>query len=253
MLLGDKVAVIYGAGGSIGGAIARTFAQEGAQVYLGGRDLSVVEAVATEIVASGGQAEATRVDALDEEAVDQYTAGIVDRAGRIDVVMNAIAFDPVQGTPLIQLDREDFVSPISKWTTTQFLTARAAARYMVTRRSGVILTLTASPARLAIAHTGGFGVACAAIEGLTRTLAAELGPEGVRVVCIKPHRIADTITEPDFPMPLEEFRALIESFTLLKRLPTLNEVAHTAAFLASEHAGAMTGTVANLTCGMSVD
>jgi 3-oxoacyl-[acyl-carrier protein] reductase len=253
MLLGDKVAVIYGAGGSIGGAIARTFAQEGAQVYLGGRDLSAVEAVATEIVASGGQAEATRVDALDEEAVDQYTAGIVDRAGRIDVVMNAIAFDPVQGTPLIQLDREDFVSPISKWTTTQFLTARAAARYMVTRRSGVILTLTASPARLAIAHTGGFGVACAAIEGLTRTLAAELGPEGVRVVCIKPHRIADTITEPDFPMPLEEFRALIESFTLLKRLPTLNEVAHTAAFLASEHAGAMTGTVANLTCGMSVD
>jgi 3-oxoacyl-[acyl-carrier protein] reductase len=228
--------VIYGAGGSIGGAIARTFAQEGAQVYLGGRDLSAVEAVATEIVASGGQAEATRVDALDEEAVDQYTAGIVDRAGRIDVVMNAIAFDPVQGTPLIQLDREDFVSPISKWTTTQFLTARAAARYMVTRRSGVILTLTASPARLAIAHTGGFGVACAAIEGLTRTLAAELGPEGVRVVCIKPHRIADTITEPDFPMPLEEFRALIESFTLLKRLPTLNEVAHTAAFLASEHA-----------------
>jgi 3-oxoacyl-[acyl-carrier protein] reductase len=236
MLLGDKVAVIYGAGGSIGGAIARTFAQEGAQVYLGGRDLSAVEAVATEIVASGGQAEATRVDALDEEAVDQYTAGIVDRAGRIDVVMNAIAFDPVQGTPLIQLDREDFVSPISKWTTTQFLTARAAARYMVTRRSGVILTLTASPARLAIAHTGGFGVACAAIEGLMRTLAAELGPEGVRVVCIKPHRIADTITEPDFPMPLEEFRALIESFTLLKRLPTLNEVAHTAAFLASEHA-----------------
>jgi 3-oxoacyl-[acyl-carrier protein] reductase len=160
----------------------------------------------------------------------------------------------VQGIPLIDLKREDFVSPIATWTMTQFLTARAAARHMAQERSGVILTLSASPARLAIASTGGFGVACAAIEGLTRTLAAELSPEGVRVVCIRPHRIGDTLgPDPDFPIGQDEFRNLIENMTLLKRLPTLDDVANTAAFLASDNAAAMTGAVANLTCGMSVD
>ena len=126
---------------------------------------------------------------------------------------------------------------------------------MVQRRSGVVLTLSASPARLAIALTGGFGVACAAIEGLTRTLAAELGPHGIRVVCLRPHRIGDTVgSSPDFPtMGQDEFRSFIEGMTLLKRLPTLDDVANTVAFLASDHAAAMSGAVANLTCGMSVD
>jgi 3-oxoacyl-[acyl-carrier protein] reductase len=125
---------------------------------------------------------------------------------------------------------------------------------MAKARSGVILTLSASPARLAIASTGGFGVACAAIEGLSRTLAAELSPHGVRVVCIRPHRIGDTLgPDPDFPMGHDEFRTLIENMTLLKRLPTLENVASTAAFLASDGAAAISGTVANLTGGMSVD
>lgn len=83
----------------------------------------------------------------------------------------------------------------------QFLTARAAARHMMKNRRGVILTLSASPARLAIAMTGGFGVACAAVEGLSRTLSAELGPHGVRVVCLRLHRIGETLGEADFPVP----------------------------------------------------
>lgn len=254
MLLKDKVAVVHGAGGAIGGAVARTFASEGAKVFLSGRELAPVEAAAQEIAAAGGSAEAAGVDALDEDAVEQHAASVVHKTGRIDVALNAIGVNPVQGVPLTDLSRENFISPIATWTTTQFLTARAAARHMVEKRSGVILTLSASPARLAIASTGGFGVACAAIEGLTRTLAAELSPQGVRVVCIRPHRIGDTLgPDPDFPMDPDEFRSLIEGMTLLKRLPTLAEVATTAAFLASDHAAAMSGTVANLTCGMSVD
>jgi 3-oxoacyl-[acyl-carrier protein] reductase len=191
---------------------------------------------------------------LSERAVERHTAGVADKAGRIDAVLNAVGFKVVQGIPLIDLAPADFAAPIANWTTTQFLTARAAARHMVQKRSGVILTLSASPARLAIASTGGFGVACAAIEGLTRTLAAELSPQGVRVVCIRPHRIGDTLgPDPDFPLGRDEFRSLIESMTLLKRLPTLDEVAKTAAFLASDGAAAISGAVANLTCGMSVD
>jgi 3-oxoacyl-[acyl-carrier protein] reductase len=180
---------------------------------------------------------------------------VSQKAGRIDVVFNAIGFSVVQGVPLVDLKRDDFVFPIVTWTTTQFLTARAAPRHMAQKRSGVILTLSASPARLALASTAGFGVACAAIEGLSRTLAAELGPQGIRVVCIRPHRIGDTLgPDPDFPVGgAGEFRSLIEGWTLLKRLPSLADVANTAAFLASDNAAAMTGTVANLTCGMSVD
>jgi 3-oxoacyl-[acyl-carrier protein] reductase len=253
MLLKDKVAVIYGAGGAIGSAVAGTFAREGARLFLSGRNLAPVRSVAEGIAEAGGKAEAACVDALDEEAVERHTAEVVERAGRIDVVLNAVGVGAVQGVHLVDLKREDFVAPIVAWTTTQFLTARAAARHMLRRRSGVILTLSASPARLAIAQTGGFGVACAAVEGLTRTLAAELSPQGVRVVCIRPHRIGDTLENPDFPMGQDEFRNFIENMTLLKRLPTLADVANAAAFLASDQAAAMTGTVANLSCGMSVD
>lgn len=254
MLLKDKVAVIHGAGGAIGGAVARTFAREGAKVFLCGRKLAGVEAIADEIGAAGGDATAASVDALDEEAVEQHTAGVVQQAGRIDVILNAIGFKVVQGVPLVDLNREDFISPITTWTTAQFLTARAAARHMVQERSGVILMLSSSPARLALASTGGFGVACASIEGLSRTLAAELSPQGVRVVCIRPHRIGETLgPDPDFRMDRDEFRSLIEDMTLLKRLPSLADVANTAAFLASDNAAAMSGAVANITCGMSVD
>jgi 3-oxoacyl-[acyl-carrier protein] reductase len=253
-MLTGKIAVIYGAGGAVGSAVARAFGREGARLFLSGRTLEPVDAVASEIAAAGGRVEAATVDALDEEAVERYTAEVADKAGRIDVVLNAIGLAAVQGIPLVDLKREDFASPIVTWTTAQFLTARAAARHMVQRRSGVILTLSASPARLAIASTGGFGVACAAIEGLTRTLAAELSPEGIRVICIRPHRIGDTIgPDADFPMAPDEFRNLLEDMTLLKRLPTLDDVANMAAFLASDKATAMTGAVANLTCGMSVD
>jgi NAD(P)-dependent dehydrogenase (short-subunit alcohol dehydrogenase family) len=253
MLLQDKVCLIHGAGGAIGGAVARTFARQGARLFLCGRTFASVDATAKDVVAAGGNASTAIVDALDEGAVDRYTNEVVDRAGRVDVVLNATGVDVVQGIPLIDLGREDFVAPIARWTTTQFLTARAAARHMVKKRSGVILTLSASPARLAVALTGGFGVSCAAIEGLTRTLAAELSPQGVRVVCIRPHRIADTFAEPDFALGKDEFRTLIENMTLLKRLPTLDGVANAAAFLASDHAAAITGAVANLSGGMSVD
>jgi 3-oxoacyl-[acyl-carrier protein] reductase len=253
MLLQDKVAVVYGAGGAVGGAVARAFSAEGARVFLSGRTLRPVQAVAREIAAAGGSAEAAQVDALDEAAVDRYTDQVAEQAGGIDVSLNAIGVHAVQGTPLTELALSDFAYPINTWTSSQFLTARAAARHMVTNRQGVILTLTASPARLAIPGAGGFGVACAAIEALTHTLAAELGPQGVRVVCLKPHRIADSGSTADPRSEEAEFRRWLEDMTLLKRLPTLAEVANTAVFLASDHASSITGSVANLTAGMSVD
>ena len=253
MLIQNKSAIVHGAGGAIGGAVARAFAREGAKVFLCGRNLGSLEIVAKAIVAAGGSAEVAQVDALDEQAVERHATGVAEHAGGIDICFNAIGFPVVQGTPLTELALKDFVFPIETWTSTQFLTARAAARHMIEKRKGVILTISASPARLGVALTGGFGVACAAIEGFSRTLAAELGPHGIRVACLRPHRIGDSGFGADFPMAEDEFRRLLESMTLLKRLPTLAEVANTAAFLASDHAAAMTGVVANLTSGMSVD
>jgi NAD(P)-dependent dehydrogenase (short-subunit alcohol dehydrogenase family) len=166
-LLQDKNAVIYGAGGAIGGAVARAFAREGARVFLAGRTVARLDEVAEEIRSAGGLAETARVDALDEQAVEKHIGGVVEQAGSIDVSFNAISIRDVQLTPLVEMSREDFMSPIVTGTTTHLLTARVAARRMAERGSGVILTLSASAVRAYVpgVYVGGFGVACAAIEG----------------------------------------------------------------------------------------
>ena len=177
MLLEDRNAVIYGGGGSIGGAVARAFAREGARVFLAGLTLESLEEVTEEIRSARGVAETVQVDALDEQAVEKHIGKVMEQAGSIDVSFNAISIRDVQLTPLVELSREDFVSPIVTGTTTHLLTARAAARRMAERGSGVILTLSASAVRAYVpgVYVGGFGVACAAIRALTKQFAAELG------------------------------------------------------------------------------
>jgi 3-oxoacyl-[acyl-carrier protein] reductase len=262
MLLEDKNAVVYGAAGAIGGAVARAFAREGAKVFLAGRDLARVEAVTEEITAEGGAAEAAGVDALDEEAVNRHADAVAAATGSIDVTFNAVSLGDVQGAPLLELPLSDFSRPIVTGTTTHLLTARAAARHMLARGSGVIITLTASAVRLpdpvmGPPLMGGFGVACAAIESLTMNLAGELGPHGIRVVCLRSEGLpetwrTDTEEAKQFD-DLREFHDLLEGRTLLRRLPTLAEVGNVAAFVASDRASAMTATVANVTCGSVVD
>jgi 3-oxoacyl-[acyl-carrier protein] reductase len=261
MLLENKSAVVYGGGGAIGGAVARAFAREGASVFLAGRRLAPLDVVAGEISALGGVAETAQVDALDERAVEEHVDAVVAKAGGIDVSFNAIAIQDVQGISLVEISQADFTAPIVTGTTTHFLTARAAARRMVEKGSGVILTLSASAAASASSPepwlgTGGFGVACAAIEAFSRSLAGEVGPRGVRVVCLRSHGIPETWPASQGQSggkTREEFQALMEEGTLLRRLPTLAEVGNVAAFMASDRANAMTATVANLTCGANVD
>ncbi len=259
-LLLDKNAVIHGAGGAIGGAVARTFAREGAKVFLAGRTLSRLDAVAKEIVTAGGVAETAQVDALDERAVGQHADAVAARAGRIDISFNAIGMEDVQGIPLLDMPLRDFLHPIIVAATTQFLTARAVARRMVEKGSGVILTIIAGPPE-AIPYLGGFGPACEAIQGLWRGLAAELGPRGVRLICLRSAGSPDT---PDVQetfrrhakaagVSLERFLADAGSGALLRRLPMMAEVANVATILASDRASAMTGTFVNVTCGSRSD
>jgi len=152
MLLENKNAIIYGAGGAVGGAIARVFAREGAKVFLTGHHLANVDAVAHDISTTGGVAETARVDALDEKAVEKHISAVEKEAGSIDVSFNAIGIPQqgIQGIPLAELSLESFALPITIYTRAQFLTVRAAARRMIAKRSGVILMHTPEPARLVL-------------------------------------------------------------------------------------------------------
>lgn len=264
MLLQGKNAVIYGGGGAIGGAVARAFGREGAHVFLAGRTRAKLEQVAGDIATAGGTAEIAEVDALDEKAVERHTNAVAVKGG-IDITLNAIGIWHVQGTPFLELSLHDYAQPISAYTRSNFITAQAVARHMVKRRSGVILTLSTPGSRLPGVGFLGYGVTCGAIETFSRILAGELGPSGIRVICLRsdaiPEALATSHARDVFQGFAERAGTTIEAMlaerartgTLLGRFPTLAQVANYAAFVASEQAGAMTGAIANLTCGSLVD
>ena len=258
-MLTDKVAVIYGAGGGIGGAVARAFAAEGATVFLTGRHLAPVEGVAKDVLAVGGSAEAAEVDALDAQAVDEHLQSVIDKAGRVDVSFNAVGIPnaKILGVPLIELDAEQFSQPITAYAVSYFLTARLAARRMVANGSGVIMTVTALHSRTGLPSVGGYGPAMAAKEALTRDLSAELAPHGIRVVGLRPQGMPETRTIKDAfeprakasGMTWDQWLGFLASRTHPRRLMTLEEMANMAVFLASDKASGMTGTTVNLTMG----
>jgi NAD(P)-dependent dehydrogenase (short-subunit alcohol dehydrogenase family) len=259
MLLKHKVAVIYGAAGAIGGAVARAFAREGATLFLTGRFRAPVEAVAKDIVSAGGSAEAAEVNALDEQAVDKHLQSVIDKAGRVDISFNAVGIPgtTILGVPLVELDVEQFSLPITTYATSYFLTARMAARRMVANKSGVIMTVTTQHSRMGIPLSGGYGPAMAAEEALTRVLSAELASQGIRVVGLRPQAIPETGTLKEgfearakvSGMTWEQFQELLARNTHARRLMTLAEVANVAVFMASDQASGMTGTTVNLTMG----
>ena len=259
MLLANKIAVIYGAGGAIGGAVARAFASEGAKVSLTGRLRAPVEAVAKDIVSAGGFAKAAEVDALDEQAVDKHLQSVIDEAGRVDISFNAVGIpnSKIVGVPLVELDVEQFSLPITTYTTSYFLTARLAARRMIPNGSGVIMTVTALHSRTGLPLVGGYGPAQAAKEALTRDLSAELAPHGIRVVGLRPQGMPETRTIKDAfeprakasGMTWQQWQEFLASRTHARRLMTLEEMANMAVFMASDKASGMTGTTVNLTMG----
>ncbi len=246
MMLENKCAVIYGGGGAIGGAVARAFAEAGARVYLAGRTRTRLDKVAADIGDAAGVAE---VDVLDERAVIEHADAVAAEAGGIDIALNAVSFPHVQATPFAEVAVEEVMHPIDAFLRSNLITAQAAARHMTARRSGTILTLSTAAARFARPGNLGFGTTCAAIETMTQRLAVELGPVGVRVVCLRPTAISDAPSHGSYTGELFEplaaragvsvERMLVQwgqDMTLLGRLPTLAQVADAAVFLASDRA-----------------
>jgi NAD(P)-dependent dehydrogenase (short-subunit alcohol dehydrogenase family) len=261
MMLRDKVAVIYGASGDVGGATARAFAREGARVFLAARRREPLEALAKEIIAAGGKAEAAPVDALDGAAVEKHAEMIAAKAGGIDISFNAIDRGAPQGTPVIDMRVEDFSLPLEAAARTHFFTGTAAARQMRKKRSGVILAITANVARSAVPNTGAFGVACAMVEAICRQMAVEFGPHGIRVVCLRSGGSSDTrgvgevlkLHSKIAGITPEELEQSWTKEIPLRRLSRIGEVANAAVLMASDYASAMTAEVANLTCGALQD
>ncbi len=251
MLLEDKNAVIYGGGGSIGGAVARAFAREGGKVFLAGRTRTKLEKVAEKIRSAGGVAETAEIDALDEQAVDEHADAVAAEAGGIDISFNLITHGDVQGTPLAEMSLEDYARPVVTAVSTTFLTARAAARHMIRQRSGVILVFGGSGEPMRDYYLGGLQVAFEALESMRRQLASELGPHGVRVVTLRTGGVPETI--PEGTSGRERIVGDIEKLTMLGRAATLEDVGNVAAFVASDRARTMTAATANISCGALVD
>jgi 3-oxoacyl-[acyl-carrier protein] reductase len=249
MLLEKKVAIIYGAGGAIGGAVARAFAREGARVFLAGRTLAKLDNVAGEIRAGGGTADTAVVDALDERAVDAFVDRVAAQAGSVDISFNVISYGDVQ-KPLMAISVEEFLQPIEIAMRTQFLTGRAAARHMIERGLGVILAFGGDGPQT-VAGIGGFKAALDAVEGLRRKWACELGAHGIRVVTLKTGGIPESISASESRR--DEITRAINESTLLKRAATLADVGNVAAFVASDLARTLTGTVVNISSGALLD
>jgi 3-oxoacyl-[acyl-carrier protein] reductase len=251
VLLEDKNAVIYGGGGAIGGAVARAFAREGAKVFLAGRTQATLEEVAEEIRAAGGTVEAAEVDALDEQAVDEHADALAAQAGGIDISFNLITHGDLQGTPLAEMEVEDYLRPVVTAVRTTFLTTRAAARHMIRQGSGVILVFGGSGDPLRDYYLGGLQVAFEALESMRRQIASELGPHGVRAVTLRTGGVPETI--PEGVDGRERIVGDIERMTMLGRAATLEDVGNVAAFVASDHARTMTAATVNISCGALVD
>jgi NAD(P)-dependent dehydrogenase (short-subunit alcohol dehydrogenase family) len=255
--LEGRTAIVYGGGGALGGGVARTFAREGVKVFLAGRGREPIEAVAAEITAAGGYAEAAVVDALDERAVDQHAGEVAAKTGGIDISFNLINRGDVQGRPLVLMETEDVLRAVVNGLKSNFVTARAAAKRMAERGSGVILHLNSASGDGAMPGMGSTGPADAATESLMRYLAAELGPQGIRVCGIWTAGVADTLTREKLaavagenaPDPEAAVRA-IAGMAALRRAPMVADVAETAVFLASERASGITGTMTNVTAGL---
>src|SRR5215471_16379771 len=263
-ILQGKYAVIFGAGGSIGSAVAREFAAEGAEVFISGRTKPTVEAVAQQITGNNGKVHSTVIDTLNDAAVTEYLDNVAKEAGKIVVILDAagpLAKDYGNGKIAMDLPVEQFMVPLATMVRSRFITGRAAARHMIKQRSGVIILVTGSPARPHVPGATAIGAAFGAIENLAANLAFEVSPFGVRVVCVRTvanidsRSIQDTMDFLAGQLHITKDQAIaqVAQSSFLKVPATVRDTANAAVLIASDRARMMTGTVVNATAGAALD
>lgn len=259
--LKNKVAVVFAASGEIAGAVAKSFAQHGAKVYVTARNLEAVRALAREIKDNGGQADAGKVDALNEAEIDSFLKKVVADNGKLDVVFNGIAveYSEMGGRPLTTVATfEQFMAPMEKICGSQFLTSRVAAKYMMQSESeGTIILFNAALSRSKLPNMAGITAACAGVEGMTRVMATEWGKEGIKVTCICSGAIMETqrisgsmaSSAKNLGITTEQLLTQYKVFDILDTTPTLKHVGEMAAFVASEAGVLLNSHIVDVDCG----
>lgn len=261
VLLSGKTAIVYGASGAVGGAVARAFAREGARVILSARRREPLDVVSKEIAERGGVVDVMTVDAMDPIAVQRHLDEVIHRYGPVTLMFNAISWDDMQGQALSEMPFDQYFAPIRNSLTTWFHTGTALAKHMAKHGGGAILGITANAGRQPFGGIGGFGVACAAVEHYLRQLAVENGPAQVRVCWVR------SPGSPDAPgvreawqqygdqkgLTLEEVHREFARDVPLRQITPLAQIANAAVLFASDLAAGMTATMANATGGAQVD
>jgi NAD(P)-dependent dehydrogenase (short-subunit alcohol dehydrogenase family) len=237
--LDGKIALVTGAGRGLGRGIALALAQAGAELLLNSRTPAELDAVAGEIAAAGGTARSLPFDVTDTPAMHAAFAGIGRDFGRLDILVNNAGVNRPQ--PFLEVDEGTLDRLLALNVRSLFLTAQAGARLMVKNGGGVVINMSSQ-----MGHVGSelnrtvYVMTKHAVEGLTKAMAAELAPQGVRVVSIAPTFIVTPLTQPFFDDPA--FKKWVLDRIPRGRLGTVDEVAQAVVFLASPAAGLVTGS-----------
>lgn len=254
-MLENKTALVFAATGAIGGEVARTFAAHGATVYASGRDQGALDGLKSEVAGLGGKIQVDVVDATSEDEVAAYVGRVGDGAGGIDVVFNGIGGRPANlkyPAATATLSLEDFMVPQEKILASTFVTSKVAGAAMAAQGSGSIVNLSASLSGVPIPFMVALSATCGAIEALTRSLAAELSPGGVRVNCVRGDAMPETSTIQETMagtarvLGVDVADAPPPPGTPLGRPISVAETAATAAFLASDLSSGTTAQVVDV-------
>ncbi|WP_432989362.1 SDR family NAD(P)-dependent oxidoreductase [Dactylosporangium sp. CA-233914] len=242
-----QVALVTGSTRGIGAAIARRFAAEGAAVVVHGRDQQAAAEVQQQITADGGRAVTVLADLTEFTQVEAMRSAIEDALGPVDILVANAGGNPVPPGPIEEMTEQGWRAAIDANLTATFLTVKAFLPGMKQRRRGVVLTLSSAASRRPTAFSpAGYPAAKAGIEVLTRQVALQAGPFGIRAACIAPETILTERNRGQIPEHVQQ--QLIQAHPI-QRLGTPEDVADAAVFLASRHSAWITGVTLDVAGG----
>jgi NAD(P)-dependent dehydrogenase (short-subunit alcohol dehydrogenase family) len=251
--VGGKVALVTGAGTGIGRAVCVRLAEEGAEVVVTSRTGAHVEETCAEVEAAcGTRPLAVRLDVADREAVGAIVGDVVSRLGRIDILSNNAAIDPVDGPVAWEVTDDDWERVLRVNLTGTFWACRAAVPAMPA--GGSIVNMASINSFVAWPHEAAYTTSKGALLQFTRTLAVDLAPRGIRANCVCPGVIDTPLTQSflDVAVDPDALRKEYAAAAPLKRMGTAREVANCVLFLASDEASFVTGSALVVDGGTTV-
>lgn len=246
-ILRDKVALITGSSRGIGAAIAQLFAEQGASVVVHGRDTNAIAAVTARIEETGARVMAAVADLTRYEQIEAMRESIKQRFGSVDILVANAGGSIVAPGPLEEISEADWRQSVDTNLTATFLTIKAFLPAMKQRNRGVIITMSSAAARRPTAQSPmGYAAAKAGIELITKELAAQAGPHGVRVNCLAPETILTERNQQQIPAAIQD---QLRKTHPIQRLGTPKDVAQAALFLATDHSAWISGITLDIAGG----